>query len=428
MAKSTYANFTVQSQTSIANSNRTNTEYENQSFFIKPRTVETLNLKIPFSSEKQKISLTYDNNTVVYYIQTYKPVNFPFGNNPLGLLAFVGIIMLMFTAINIGISKAIINKAKYFPKMSQRIWIAMIIMTGIIIYNIVTQYYYDLTGYDWGIYLIPLFIFDLLLILNSWQGKDQEELLIHIHETSGKDIETGIYAIHTAQMSVKELAKYPIEFPSGKEFIDPTSYKDFLGRLINRRIPINMDMAENPDNIEKLHSGKITKKGKKMWKLKDRINKEHPFSEGYFIDPLGEKPAIVKKELPTGEKAKKLFRKNDLPEGENSETQPKEKYKKAWVFETRLNGHHMREAEKFLSDYIAVSESGKKIHELSGELAKNTAELNTKAYNWQSEIVKYIFDISNKSSEFQNINPEAPKENKEKIDKKEGEENGKSAQ
>lgn len=86
MAKSTYANFTVQSQTSIANSNRTNTEYENQSFFIKPRTVETLNLKIPFSSEKQKISLTYDNNTVVYYIQTYKPVNFPFGNNPLGLL------------------------------------------------------------------------------------------------------------------------------------------------------------------------------------------------------------------------------------------------------------------------------------------------------------------------------------------------------
>ena len=44
------------------------TEYENQSFTVMPRKVQTFDLLIPPSTMKQEISITYDNNTVVYYV------------------------------------------------------------------------------------------------------------------------------------------------------------------------------------------------------------------------------------------------------------------------------------------------------------------------------------------------------------------------
>lgn len=79
------ANITVKS----FNPSRNTTEYENQSFTVMPRKVQTFDLLIPPSPDKQQISITYDNNTVIYFIQTFQPVQFPFGNSPLGLLALI---------------------------------------------------------------------------------------------------------------------------------------------------------------------------------------------------------------------------------------------------------------------------------------------------------------------------------------------------
>ena len=270
------ASITVKSFTKSTNT----TEYENQSFTVLPRKVETFDLLIPTSTNKQEISITYDNNTVIYFIQTFQPVQFPFGNSPLGLLGLVGILMLTFTGINIGITQVVLNRAKYFPKLSQRAWIGIMVITGLIIYNIATQYYYDLTGEDWAIWLLPLWFFNLLMILSAWKGKDQDELLIHIHESSGKDIETGIYVIKTAPLELQEDKLDLIH--SGKEYIDARSYLDFLKRLLGKHIYVLWDVAENPDPMSPVKS-RQPERQRGIWTLKDRPNKQRPFAEGYLI-------------------------------------------------------------------------------------------------------------------------------------------------
>ena len=368
------ANITVKSFTQASNT----TEYLNQSFTILPHKVQSFDLLIPASPGIQKISITWDNITTVYLVQTYAPIQFPFGNNPLGLLALVGIIMLVFTGINIGLTKAILERAKYFPKLSQRAWAAMIIMSGLIIYNVIINYYYDLTGQDWALWLLPLWLFNLMMILSAYPGKEQEELMIHIKATSGNDMETGLYAIKTAPLSEKEKGKYAVQYHSGKEYIDARSYTDFIKRLLGIRIPIIMDIPDTPDTMENPKAKGIKRQG--FWKMKDRPSKEHPYSEAVLLDPQKDAPEILKIQMPTGK------RKFQWKEGEAPE-----KTKTRLVLNSHLNGKHMKEAEYFLADYITASESGIKIHDLSTKLAMNQAELNIKAYDFDSEILDTVF-------------------------------------
>lgn len=394
------ANITVKSFTQSTNTTR----YLNQSFTILPHKVQSFDLLIPASPGKQEISITWDNVTTTYLVQTYTPVSFPFGDNPLGLLAFVGIIMLVFTGLNIGLTKVILEHAKYFPKLTQRAWAALIIMSGLIIYNIIINYYYDLNGQDWALWLLPLWFFNLLMILSAWQGKEQEELYAHIKEASG-DLETGLYAIRTAPMTEKEKGKYPIPNHSGKEYIDARSYMDFIRRLFGQRIPIIMDTKEQPDKISNPSSRQL----KRPWKMQDRVSKEHPFKEAYLLDPLLDEPQITKLEIPNG-----LDRKG----------QPKNK--KVLILLSHLNGKHMKEAEYFLADYVTASESGKEIHRLNKNLAINQASLNTKAYKFQEEIVDFVYDVINQKQTFQDFQeriitkkenetkPESKTENKER--------------
>ena len=369
------------------------TEYENQSFTVMPRKVQTFDLLIPPAPDKQQISITYDNNTVIYFIQTFQPVQFPFGNSPLGLLALIGILMLTFTGINIGLTQTILNRAKYFPKLSQRAWIGIIVITGLIIYNIATQYYYDLTGEDWAVWLIPLWLFNLLMILSSWKGKDQDELLIHIHESSGKDIETGIYVIKTAPLDLQEDKLDLIH--SGKEYIDARSYIDFLKRLLGKHIYVLWDIAENPDKMQYISSRQPERK-KGIWTLKDRPNKQRPFAEGYLIDPKSESPKIMKITIP------------EIPPIEGEKPKKRHRTKHITALMSRLNGKHMQEAEYFLSNYITASESGKEIHRLNNELAINQSELNTKAYKFQHEVIDHIFDLSHKRQQYNQFKPSKP--------------------
>jgi hypothetical protein len=390
------------------------TEWLNQSFTVMPHQVQTFDLKIPQVAGQQETSITWDNNTVVYLIQTYHPINFPFGNNPLGLLALIGIIMLIFTGINIGITRAILERAKYFPKLSQRAWAGIIIISALIIYNITTNYYYDLTGQDWALWLIPLWTFNLLMILSAYPGKAQDELMIHIRETQGNDLETGLYAIKTAPMSEKEKGKYPIEYHSGKEYIDGKSYLDFIKRLLGIRIPIIMETPQQPDKIENPKSLRIPRQG---WRMKDRANKDHPFSEAILLDPLLPQPTIERIKIATGQKARRIKKKM---EADGTSAELPEKVKKTLILRARLNGKHMKEAEYFLADYITASESGKRIHELSRDLAINQAALNTRAYDFQKELIDYMFEVQNKKRDFQNFKARTF-EHQEEEKKKEGE-------
>jgi hypothetical protein len=382
------------------------TEYENQSFTVLPREVEEFDLLIPSSTHKQEISITYNNNTVTYFIQTYSPIKFPFGNSPLGMLAMIGIFMLIATGLNIGVTQVILRRAKYFPKLSQRAWIGIIVITGLIIYNITTQYYYDMTGKDWAIWLLPLWFFDLLMILSSWKGKDTDNILIHLKGSSDKEIETGIYTIKTAPLDAKEQTKIPTLIQSGMEYIDTRSYVDFIKRLAGKHIYVTWDVAENPDKLSKVSSrfperkDGIHQKRILQWHFKDRPNKEQPFEEGYLIDPKSPAPIIEKIAIP-----------EEPQQGEQKEKRWHRK-KYVTILQSRLNGKHMQEAEYFLNNYITASESGKEIHRLNKELAQNQSELNTRAYKFQSEIIDHIFDLSHKRSAYRNFKalPEKEKE------------------
>ncbi len=370
------------------------TVWENQTFQIPPRQVTTINLEIPQLQEKQLIQITWDNVSTSYYIQTFHPVKFPFGNNPLGLLALVGIIMLVFTAINVGITKAIINRTKHFPPLSQRAWGALIILTGIVVYTIATQDYYNLTGSDWTIWLIPLWLFNLLMILSSWTSQAQEEIYLHIRETKGNDIETGIYPIHTAPLTAKEKAKYNIPNLEGKEYIDYRSYTDWLKRLMGIHIPIVMETPELPDQMRNVKSLQPKEKGKR-WHMLDRPSKEHPFAEATLLDPKMPEPEI--KDILTSKTANS--------EEEQERTKRRRRERKTKVLYSHLNGKHMQEAEYFLADYIEASERGKKIHDLSKSLAEAQAERDINSYNFQRELLDYLFETQEMRHAYRNYEP-----------------------
>lgn len=354
--------------------NKTVTRYENTTITMNNRQVQAFTVQLPQLTGKQEISMTLQNSTTIYYVQTYTPIQFPFGNNPLGLLALVGIIMLLFSAINAGASAWIINKAKHFPKLTIRGWLLILFITGIIIYTIITNYYYDLTGQDWMEWLIPLYIINLISILNAYPNKDQEELLIHIHETQDKDLRTGLFILHTAPLTEEEKRNYAhIPNLNGKEYIDPSSYKDFFLRLVGKRIPINMDSPEEYDKINNPTRQGIKKLSR--WTMKDRTSKNHPFAEAYLLSPKQPAPEIIKI-------------------AKDKET----KTRKATYLQLHLDGKHMQEAEFFLANYITASESGKEIHRLSKALAQTKAELNTKAYQFQQEIIEHIFETETEMS------------------------------
>jgi hypothetical protein len=259
----------------------------------------------------------------------------------------------------------------------------------------VTQYYYDLTGEDWALWLIPLWLFNLLMILSAYPGKAQDELMIHIRETQGNDLETGLYVIKTAPMSEKEKGKYPIEHHSGKEYIDSESYLDFIKRLLGIRIPILMETPQQPDTMENPRSLRIPRQG---WRMKDRANKDHPFSEAILLDPLLPPPIIERIKIATGQKAKRIKKKM---EADGTPVELPEKVKKTLIMRASLNGKHMKEAEYFLADYITASESGKRIHELSRDLAINQANLNTRAYDFKKEIIDFIYEVETKKADYQ---------------------------
>ena len=363
------------------------TRYLNQTFTILPHQVQSEQLRIPAVQGQQLISIEWDNNTVSYYISTYQPAQFPFGNNPLGLLALVGIVMLLFTGVNIGITHLLLERAKYFPKLSQRVWLGILVLTGLVIYTITSQYYYDLTGNDWAISLLPLWMFNLLMILSAWQGKDQQELYLHVHRNAGNDVETGIYAIRTAPMSEDEKGKYPGVNHSGKEYLDNRSYLDFIKRLFGAHIPILMENEESPDNMRNVKVLSTSKRA--LWKMKDKPSKNHPFTEAYLLDPQSKPPSI------------------ERVQGEITTKHGKEHTHKYKALISRLNGVHMREAEEFLAGYLAASESGKKIHDLNQKLAKNQSELSIKAYDFQTETITNLIDSIGMHAEYDKP-PETP--------------------
>ena len=379
----------------------TDPEYDNQSITATPRTVMSFDLHIPQTSGKREVSITWDNTTVSYFITTYKAAILPFNDNPLALVGIIGIVMLIFTGVSLGISKAIIERAKYFPPISQRIWGLLIMITLISTYELVETYYYDMTGTNWGLIFIPLFLFDLLEVLSVFPSKTELDELIQIRDTSANEIETGLYSIRTATMSESEKTRYnQIENQWGKEYIEERSYKDFVKRLFNIRIPIRMEVPEQPDkleNVKSLKPGKVQYQGKRLikhpfsefiiysekgkqkkrkyWTMKDRPSKEHPFTEAVLINPLKPPPALTYIEVPTGKKDKE-----GLP-----------KTKKVMILNSFMDGRHMQEATDFISQYVGSSEAGFVIHRLMKQNALLKAEMEAKSYSFNEEIIGDMF-------------------------------------
>lgn len=449
LSTQTTSNITVLSYIPITGKNGTqeitDPEYLNQSITTTPRTVITYDLKIPQTPGKREVSITWGNNTVSYFISTYHPVSLPFSNDPLGIVALIGITMLIFTALNLAITKIIIDKTKYFPPLSQRIWGAIIVITLIITYQYIERDYYTLTGSNWALLFIPLFVFDLLEILSVYPGKAEENLLIHIKDTAGHDVETGLYSIKTAIMNEKEKEKYPNLNLWGKEYINERSYSDWFKRLLGIQIPIIMEVPEMPDvmdgvkgkspgyseeivetpreeiaretetqpgNPARSKRGKRPEKTRKghIWKMKDRVNREHPFTEAVLINPEKPSPAIVILEI------------------KYTDAKGKERTKKIRILKSYLDGKHLKEAEYFLANFITASESGFEIHRLSRENAHLKAQAGAEAYRYQKELFNEIYKGIEEQKEyyFEDETEEKPtekpkpEENKEKDKDEEG--------
>lgn len=282
-------------------------------------------------------------------------------------------------------------------------------------YEIITTYYYDMTGQNWALIFIPLFLFDLLEVLSVYPSKTELDELIQIRDTSANEIETGLYSIRTATMSESEKTRYnQIENQWGKEYIEERSYKDFVKRLFNIRIPIRMEVPEQPDkleNVKSLKPGKVQYQGKRLikhpftefiiysekgkqkkrkyWTMKDRPSKEHPFTEAVLINPLKPPPALTYIEVPTGKKDKE-----GLP-----------KTRKVMILNSFMDGRHMQEATDFISQYVGSSEAGFVIHRLTKQNALLKAEMSQKGYNIRDEIYDDIWQ-GTKTSERKKQDPD----------------------
>ncbi len=141
--------------------------------------------------------------------------------------------------------------------------------------------------------------------------------------------------------------------------------------------------------------------------MKDRANKDHPFDEATLLDPLKPQPTIERITMATGQKARKIKKKM---EADGTPVELPDKVKKTLVMRARLNGKHMKEAEYFLSDYVTASESGKRIHELSKELANSQASLNTKAYLFQKELIDSMYEVLAKKKRYDGLDTLTNKE------------------
>ena len=314
------------------------------------------------------------------FVQPYIPF---YQAGALIFLLFLFSILAIITVISIGITKIVIARAKYFPPLTQRHWLLLLIGMGMTIYQLANVFYENLSGVSWLIYLIPYWFFIQLTILSLWKDESEKELLIHISKnTDNNDIKSKLYLIRTASSNSDQFEK---------QHIKDRSYIDFLKRIfgIERAIIYNgtqEDIEKMPNMSQEDIKKFVSAQGKQpKWKFKDKTkHRDHVFDAGYILDPNKPEPAI--------------------------QVVKNGKFRKKEYFEMGTSGHHMKHNYHFLTEWQTTATTGEKLEQLTKSNAELIALTHIKGTQFEqntllellTKIAEETINNGNKNLDFQN--------------------------
>lgn len=359
------------------NGNKTNPQWENQTISTPYRSFSRDQITLPPANSQETLQITIANTTITYYHLSIPSANIPFYSQ--GKLQFLGFVMAV-TALIIfmtaGLARLLIKKAKYFPPLPVRLWAGAAIMSGLIAYSIASTNYYTIPTVEWGEWFIPITIISLLVFLHLYPSESKKELYIQLTgDYKNLEAKTGIYSIMTAPANDYTGWKDELGKQSGKQYIRSRSYIDFLKRLIGKQIRIAWEQGQDPITMPQ-PTTKVPK-----WKLKDTEKEDHPYSEGYLLDPDAT-PTIKKHILDETKRIKQKIK----------------------VLHIEISGKHMQHVEEFLTDYRAAVAAGEQIEVLDLKNTELQAQLKSGIYRHQDETIQRF-------TEMLRINqPETPQE------------------
>ena len=371
-----------------------NTQHQKYAINEAYQQVRTTSINLPNFNKATEINITIGQNTMQENVQSIPISHIPYYNSgALGFFIFIGIIMTLATILGIIIAGIIIKRAKYFPPISSRIWITIIIMGAIGLYSIYTAYYYDIPNIPWEVLSMPFIFIISLIVLDTYPSSAKSCILIQMKDEPGHgELETGIWSILEApskEIEIPEIDNKKYRH-SGMQYIDSRSYLDFLKRLIGIKIEWVWEEGEYPEPLPKPH----------IWKMKDRKDKQHPYDEGYLLEPKSN-PAIVK--IAT-KPDNKIFK------------------KKKHFLKISMSGKHMELVHKFLAEYTTMIEAGKQIRSLTKENAQLLAEAKKGQNEMHKEIIQEIADRIYKTDIAKKPKTEDVKEESKELARKDPEE------
>jgi len=307
-------------------------------------------------------------------------------------LVFIMVMSAVSIALSFGSALALLRRGKYFPPVKLVYVLVVAGLTAIAGEGLITSDYYQIIQTRWEYYFFPLYALFLLIFLSNIPSRTQKGLLLRFLSDRGNgEIRTQFQVIHTSEIELLELEGMR---HSGMELINSRSYVDFLKRLIGIHVPIYFEQGELPSEIESPERLRIQKtlqfKLKNTFRFMNLKREASDFDFGYLLDQHSNPEVIniernqIKSEIPIvkegdGEQAKKkreVFR----------------RVKRYRILKIPISGHHSKLMEEFLAGLSETEVKGRRIDELTLENAQLKAEIQSKTYYSQTDIIETMAD------------------------------------
>jgi len=352
--------------------------------------------------EQFTISLTQEKKFIdigingTYYSSQEQLITIPsvpfYATGELPYLAFIMTMSGLVIALSFTSALALLRRGKYFPPIKLVYVLVIAALTAIAGEGLITSDYYQIIQTRWEFYFIPLYALFLLIFLSNIPNKTQKGLLLRFLTDRGNgEIKTQFQVIHTSEIELLELEGMR---HSGMELINSRSYVDFVKRLFGVHIPIYFAQGELPSEIEKPERLRLQKTLqfalKNTFRFRNLKKEASDFDFGYLLD-RNANPEVLKIE------ADKI--QNEIPaikEGETEQTRKKReifrRIKRYRILKIPISGHHSKLMEEFLAGLSETEIKGKRIDELTLENAQLKAEIQSKTYYSQTNIIETMAD------------------------------------
>ena len=169
--------------------------YFNTTIKITGREVETQDIKLPETLQKENVQITINGTTFNFYHLTSKSV-IPTQITDLGITGIIIAIIIINSImwiISLGIARGIINRIFYFPKSSKFTWTGLVFLLVGMYYTIYEEYYYEITSSykdmaAIGVFAMAIYLWISLNIIPSKSSKIFVERFIIDMNTPKKEI------------------------------------------------------------------------------------------------------------------------------------------------------------------------------------------------------------------------------------------------